>query len=248
MVLTDPPFNEKVNNVSGKGRIRHREFAMASGEMSEAEFILFLRQFLAAALQASAPDALLYVFMDWRHAFELMSAARALNLVTINLCVWNKSNGGMGSLYRSKHELIFIFARRKGGHRNNVELGKHGRNRTNVWDYHGENSFHADRNSELAMHPTLKTVAMLADAIRDVTKLGDVVLDPFCGAGSLIIAAERTGRLARAIEIDGHYCDVAVRRWQEFTGKTAYLAQSGESFEAVAERRRDPASKDSQRA
>jgi DNA modification methylase len=216
---------------------------MASGEMSEEQFVEFLQQFLKASLQALSAGALAYVFMDWRHVFELMSAARPLKLNLVNLCVWNKSNGGMGSLYRSKHELVFIFGRGKQSHRNNVELGKHGRNRTNVWDYHGESTFHSGRESELEMHPTVKPISMLADAIRDVTKAGDIVLDPFGGSGSTIIAAEKTSRLARAIEIDGHYCDVAVQRWEKLTGKSAYLAETGEIFEGVGERRQENATR-----
>jgi DNA modification methylase len=241
LLLTDPPYNARIGRVSGKGRIQHREFAMASGEMSEGQFVEFLQQFLGASLRSMATSALAYVFMDWRHVFELLSAARLLKLNFVNLCVWNKSNGGMGALYRSKHELVCIFGR--GNHRNNIELGKHGRNRTNVWDYHGESSFHSGRESELEMHPTVKPVSMLTDAMRDVTKAGDTVLDPFSGSGSTIIAAEKTSRLARAIEIDGHYCDVAVRRWEKLTGKSAYLSETGESYEVVAEGRQEIASR-----
>jgi len=241
VLLTDPPYNVRIRGVSGKGRIQHREFAMASGEMSEDQFTEFLQQFLKASLPALSAGALAYVFMDWRHAFELMNAARQLKLNLVNLCVWNKSNGGMGSLYRSKHELVFIFGRGKQSHLNNVELGKHGRNRTNVWDYRGGSAFHSGRGSEPEMHPTVKPVSMLADAIRDVTKAGEIVLDPFSGSGSTIIAAEKTSRLARAIEIDGQYCDVAVRRWEKWTGKSAYLAETRETFEAVAERRQETA-------
>jgi DNA modification methylase len=232
--LSDPPYNLQVNAISGKGRVRHKEFAMASGEMKEEEFIAFLRTFLSASLPILSTEALLYLFMDWRHLFELQTAARLQDLTLINLCVWNKTNGGMGSLYRSKHELILIFSQGD-RHRNNVELGKNGRNRTNVWEYAGVNTFRADRGSDLAMHPTVKPVAMIADAIRDVTKQGDIVLDPFSGSGTTIIAAEKTGRLARAVEIDPRYCDVAVRRWEAFTGKTALLAETGETFEAIAE-------------
>lgn len=236
LLLSDPPYNVRVNAISGKGRIRHKEFAMASGEMKEEEFIAFLRTFLSASLPVLTMEALLYLFMDWRHLFELQTAARLQDLTLINLCVWNKTNGGMGSLYRSKHELIPIFSQ-SGRHRNNVELGKNGRNRTNVWEYAGVNTFRADRGSDLAMHPTVKPVAMIADAIRDVTKQGDIVLDPFSGSGTTIIAAEKTGRLARTVEIDSRYCDVAVRRWEAFTGKATLLAQTGETFETTAERR-----------
>jgi DNA modification methylase len=155
----------------------------------------------------------------------------------INLCVWNKSNGGMGSLYRSKHELVLVLRVGDEPHRDNVQLGKHGRSRANVWDYSGVNAFGSGRAAELAMHPTVKPVAMIADAIRDVTVQGDLILDPFGGSGTVIIAAEKTGRRARTIEIDCYYCDVAIRRWETFIGKTAVLAATGETFEEVAERR-----------
>jgi DNA modification methylase len=238
MVLTDPPYNVAIDgHVSGNGRTRHDEFPMASGEMSEQQFIAFLKAFLEEALTKTASGALLYVFMDWRHQHELLTAARMLGLKHINLCVWVKSNGGMGSLYRSAHELVFVFHHGADPHRNNVELGKHGRSRTNVWSYAGVNAFGADRKAALSMHPTVKPAAMIADAIRDVTKQGDLILDPFGGSGTVIIAAEKTGRRARVIEIDGHYCDVALRRWEIFTGKTAVLAATGETFEEVAERR-----------
>lgn len=247
LLLSDPPYNVRVNAISGKGRTRHKEFAMASGEMKEGEFIAFLRAFLSASLSALTAEALLYVFIDWRHLFELQSAARLLDLELINVCIWNKTNGGMGSLYRSKHEEVLIFGQ-GGQYRNNVELGKNGRNRTNVWDYAGANSFRSEREAELAMHPTVKPVSMIADAIRDVTKPSDVVLDPFSGSGTTIIAAERTGRLARAVEIDAHYCDVAVRRWEAFTGKAARLARTGELFEERAEQaEKSPSQRESRR-
>ncbi len=241
MVITDPPYNVPIKgHVSGKGRNHHGEFAMASGEMTEDELISFLKLFLATALTKTAPGTLLYVFMDWRHLFEMLTAARALDLRLINICVWNKSNGGMGSLYRSKHELVLVLRHGDEPHRNNVELGKHGRSRANVWDYPGVNVFRSGRAAELAMHPTVKPVALIADAIRDVTKRGDLILDPFGGSGTVLLAAEKTGRRARAIEIDCHYCDVAIRRWETFTGKAAVLAANGETFEEVAERRVDP--------
>jgi DNA modification methylase len=242
LLLSDPPYNVRIKNISGKGRAQHKEFAMASGEMKEEEFIAFLREFLSDSIPVLKTEGLIYLFMDWRHLFELQTAARLLDLALINLCVWNKSNGGMGSLYRSKHELVLIFGQGN-RHRNNVELGKNGRNRTNVWDYAGVNTFRSQRGSELAMHPTVKPVAMIADAVRDVTKQGDIVLDPFSGSGTTIIAAEKTGRIARAVEIDPHYCDVAVRRWEIFTGKTAVLAGTNETFEAITERRHKPATR-----
>jgi DNA modification methylase len=237
-VFTDPPYNVPIaGHVSGKGRIQHREFAMASGEMSETEFIGFLTATLGPAATASRDGAVHFVCMDWRHTAELQAAARNIYGALLNLCVWTKTNGGMGSLYRSQHELVFVFRVGQKEHSNNVELGKHGRNRTNVWRYAGVNTFGADRLDELALHPTVKPVAMVADAIRDVTRHGEIVLDPFAGSGTTLIAAEKTGRVARCIEIDPAYVDVVIRRWQIYMGKNADLADSGASFEQVAEER-----------
>jgi DNA modification methylase len=231
LVLTDPPFNVRVDgNVSGLGKIRHQEFAMASGEMSEAEFIAFLSTFLGCAKAQSRDGAILFVFMDWRHLFELTCAGRAQDLALKNLVVWAKDNAGMGTFYRSRHELIFVFKNGDAAHTNTFELGQHGRYRTNIWEYAGVNTFRTGRLDELAMHPTVKPVAMLADAIRDVTKRGAIVLDPFAGSGSTLIAAEKTGRRARCIEFEPKYCDVIVRRWQAYTGKAA-LDEIGLTFE-----------------
>lgn len=232
LVLTDPPYNVPVDgHVSGLGKVRHGEFAMASGEMSEREFTDFLSIFLARASENARDGALLFVFMDWRHLFELISAARTNELVMKNLIVWAKDNAGMGSFYRSKHELVSIFKKGRASHTNTFELGQHGRYRTNVWEYAGANTFRAGRMEDLAMHPTVKPVAMLADAIRDVTKRGDLVLDPFAGSGSTLIAAEKTGRRARCIEFDAAYCDVIVRRWETFTGKQALFDDTDLTFE-----------------
>ena len=167
---------------------------------------------------------------------EMLEACHAVYSELKNLCVWNKSNGGMGSFYRSKHELVFVWKSGAAPHLNNFELGQHGRNRTNVWDYAGVNSFRSERMDELQMHPTVKPVGLVADAIRDCSKQGDMVLDPFCGSGTILIAAERTGRKARALEIDPGYVDVAIRRWEALTGKSATLA-TGETFEEIAEQR-----------
>jgi DNA modification methylase len=232
LVLTDPPFNVRVDgNVSGLGKIRHEEFAMASGEMSEAEFTAFLSTFLGCAKAHSRAGAILFVFMDWRHLFELTCAGREQGLAAKNLIVWAKDNAGMGTFYRSKHELVFVFKKPDGAHINTFELGQHGRYRTNVWEYAGVNTFRAGRLDELAMHPTVKPVAMLADAIRDVTKRGAIVLDPFAGSGSTLIAAEKTGRHARCIEYEPKYCDVIVRRLQAYTGKAATFEGTDLTFE-----------------
>ena len=233
VVLTDPPYNVRIGgNVSGLGKARHSEFAMASGEMSEAEFTAFLSAFLALAKTYSIAGAILFVFMDWRHLFEMSVAARTNGLELKNLIVWAKDNAGMGSFYRSKHELCFVFKSGEGPHLNTFELGQHGRYRTNVWEYAGVNTFRAGRADDLAMHPTVKPTAMMADAIRDVTKRGALVLDPFAGSGTTLIAAEKTGRTCCAIEYDPRYCDVIVRRWQAYTGKTATL-EDERSFEEV---------------
>ena len=172
--------------------------------------------------------------MDWRHIEELIATGKTVGFDLINLCVWNKTNGGMGSLYRSKHEMVAIFKKPGAAHINNVALGKHGRNRTNVWDYAGVNTFGAGRDADLADHPTVKPTALVADAIRDVSHRGDVVLDCFGGSGATLLAAEKTGRKARLIELDPHYVDVAIRRWQEMTDKDTIHARSGETFSARA--------------
>jgi DNA modification methylase len=237
-VFTDPPYNVAIDgHVCGKGAIRHRDFAMASGEMSAEAFTGFLadvfRQLIAHTTDGSIHD----VCMDWRHVAEMLAAGNQVYTELKNLCVWTKTNAGMGTFYRSQHELIFIWKSGMGSHINNFELGQHGRSHTNVWTYTGVNTMRPGRLAELAMHPTVKPVALVADAIKDCSRRGGIVLDPFCGSGTILIAAERTGRKARAIEIDAAYVDVAVRRWQTFTGKSATLAGTERSFEEVAEER-----------
>jgi DNA modification methylase len=232
MVFADPPFNVPVNGHVRSGNAgQHREFAMASGEMTDGEFRAFLKAFVAHAMTALPDGGIAMVCMDWRHVEELIAAGKGCGLELINLCVWNKTNGGMGSLYRSKHELVCVFRKPGAPHINNVELGRHGRNRTNVWDYAGVNSFGKGRAADLVDHPTVKPTALVADAIMDVTHRGDVVLDSFGGSGSTLLAAEKTGRKARLIELDPAYVDVAIRRWQEMTGKDAIHAASGQAFE-----------------
>jgi len=236
MIFTDPPYNVPVNgHICGLGKIRHDEFAMASGEMSQAEFTTFLREVMTQLADASADGSIHFLCMDWRHMKEMLDASEGIYTELKNLIVWNKDNGGMGSFYRSKHELIFAFKKGSAAHINNFELGQHGRYRTNVWDYAGINSMHADRNKELAMHPTVKPVAMVADAIRDCSKRGGIVLDAFSGSGTTIIAAERTGCRAHAIELDPRYVDVAIRRWEKEAGKSAMLEGSQMSFAEMEE-------------
>ena len=237
-VFTDPPYNVAIDgNVCGLGRIRHREFVMGSGEMSEAEFTDFLQTIFARLVENTVDGAIHQICMDWRHMSEMLVAGRKTYTELKNLCVWTKSNAGMGSFYRSQHELVFVWKSGTQPHINNFELGQHGRSRTNVWAYAGVNSMRPGRLEELAMHPTVKPVALVADAIKDCSRRGAVVLDPFCGSGTILIAAERTGRKARALEIDPNYVDVAVRRWQAYTGKVAVLSGSGETFEAIEEQR-----------
>jgi DNA modification methylase len=240
-VIADAPYNVRIANfVSGNGRIVHGEFKMASGEMSEDEFVAFLKDTFERLKENTTEGSIHMVFMDWRHQLEMMLAGRQVYSELKNVCIWNKSMGGMGSLYRSKHEFVYVWKSGEGEHRNNIELGKHGRNRTNVWDYAGVTAHTAQNREELALHPTVKPVALVADAIKDVTVANDLVLDPFCGSGTILIAAERTGRRARAIELDAHYVDVAVRRWEAYTGKKAVHEGRGISFEECEEAARGP--------
>jgi len=238
LVFTDPPYNVKIDgNVCGLGTIKHREFAFASGEMSRGQFTAFLSETLGNIAAVMRDGAIAYVCMDWRHMGELLAAGEEAFTELKNLVVWNKTNGGMGAFYRSKHELIFVFKQGMAEHTNSFGLGQTGRYRTNVWDYAGISSIGAARSDELAMHPTVKPVAMIADALRDCSRRGEIVLDAFGGSGSTMIAAEKTGRCARLIEYDPLYCDTIVRRWESYTGKRATLASSGDSFEAIGEAR-----------
>ena len=209
---------------------------MASGEMSKAEFTEFLEQAFRQLAAHTTDGSIHQVFMDWRHLEEMMAAGRQVYSELKNLVVWVKSNAGMGSFYRSRHELVFVWKNGAAAHVNNFELGQFGRSRTNVWEYAGVSSFGGDRLEQLASHPTCKPVALLADAIRDCSRRGDLVLDPFGGSGSTLIAAERTGRKARLLELDPHYCDVIVRRWQAVTGKRAVHAGTNLTFDEIDDR------------
>lgn len=238
MVFTDPPYNVAIDgNVCGLGSVKHREFAFASGEMSETQFTQFLEESLGAMAAVMRDGTIAFVCMDWRHMSELLTAGRKAFTELKNLVVWNKTNGGMGAFYRSKHELIFVFKKGTAPHTNSFGLGETGRYRTNVWDYAGISSMSASRGDELAMHPTVKPVAMIADAIKDCSKRGEIILDSFGGSGSTLMAAEKTGRSARLIEYDPLYCDTIVRRWQAYTGKAATLASSNQRFDEVDEAR-----------
>lgn len=238
MILVDAPYNVRVNgHVSGGGQ--HAEFAMASGEMSEAEFIRFNVSYLANMAAHLKDGGIAMAFMDHHHLFELMTAARDVGFKHLNLCVWAKTNGGMGSLYRSQHELVMVLKHGTAPHTNMVELGRHGRYRTNVWSCAGANAFGASRAADLADHPTVKPVALLAEAIRDVTRHGEIVIDAFSGSGSAILACERTKRVGYAVEIEPRYIDVAIRRWEAMTGGKAVLETSGDTFDTTAQRRAD---------
>jgi DNA modification methylase len=232
MVFCDPPYNVKIDgHASGLGRMHHPEFIMASGEMSEAEFASFLTLACAQLARNSLDGSIHFICMDWGHAGELITAGRTAYSELKNICVWVKHNAGMGSFYRSQHELVFVFKAGRGSHRNNVQLGQFGRHRTNVWSYPGANSFGraTEEGHLLALHPTVKPVRLVADAILDCSVRRDIVLDPFLGSGTTLIAAERVGRACYGMEIDPSYVDTVVRRWQAYAG--------GEAIHAVTARR-----------
>jgi DNA modification methylase len=232
MVFADPPYNDPIDGyVTGFGKVHHPEFAMASGEMSGPEFTDFLTNVLAQLTHNSAEGALHFICMDWRHSGELISAARSVYTEFKNLCIWVKDVAGQGSLYRSQHELVFVFKNGKRPHRNNIQLGQFGRYRTNVWQYRRVNlSRSTDEGNLSVLHPTIKPVELVADAILDCTARGDLVLDSFLGSGTTVIAAERTGRICYGMDIDPRYVDTAVRRWQRFTGLEAVHQATGQTF------------------
>jgi hypothetical protein len=230
----------RVSAICRTARTHHREFAMGTGEMSSEALTAFLQTTLGHAAAFCRDGAIAFVCMDWRHMGELLAAGRAIFSELKNLCIWNKTNGGMGSFYRSMHELVFAFKIGRAPHTNSFGLGETGRYRTNVWDYAGINAWRPGRAEELATHPTVKPVALVADAIKDCSRCGEIVLDLFGGSGSTLIAAERTGRQARLVEFDPAYCDQIVRRFEQGTGKQARLAAAGQNFEEVAAAKEDP--------
>jgi DNA modification methylase len=233
MVFTDPPYNVPIDgHVSGLGSVKHGDFAMASGEMTEPEFIAFLTTALEVLAAHSRDGAIHFACIDWRHLFELLTAGRSIYSELKNICVWTKSNGGMGSLYRSQHELVAVFKNGSAPHINNVELGCHGRNRTNVWAYAGMNAFGAERDKALAMHPTVKP-ALVEDAILDCSNRGGIVLDGFVGSGTTLIAAERAGRCGFGLELDPRYVDVSLRRFRDLIGIEPVHVESGLTFEQL---------------
>ena len=238
LVFTDPPYNVPIDgHVSGLGSTKHRDFPMAVGEMSGTAFTTFLKIVLGQMAGHSREGALHFVCMDWRHMGELLAAGDVVYTELKNVCVWDKGTGGMGSLYRSRHELVFVFKHGHRAHLNNIQLGRHGRNRTNVWAYPSPNRIAASDGSLLARHPTVKPVAMVADALLDSSSRGGIVLDGFGGSGTTLIAAERTGRRGYLMELDPLYVDLTIRRYQQLTGETATHEGNGLSFEQVAEER-----------
>jgi DNA modification methylase len=236
MAFLDVPYNVRVQSIGGRGRVKHGEFAFASGEMSRLEYVEFLVGALGNASRVSRDGAFHFVCCDWRHVTEITEAGGLAYGDPLNIVVWVKSNAGQGSFYRSQHEFVVVFRVGKVPHLNNIELGRHGRSRSNVWNYRGVNTFGAGRMEELRSHPTCKPVALVADAMRDCTRRRDVILDTFSGSGTTIMAAERIGRRAYVIDVEPRYADVAVRRWQAFTGKDAVDAESGKTFDQLAER------------
>jgi DNA modification methylase len=234
MIFTDPPYNVPIDgHASGLGSIHHRPFPMASGEMNKTEFTAFLGSAFSNLAAFSVDGSIHFICMDWRHLEELLTAGRIAYSGLLNLCIWAKANPGMGALFRSQHELIFVFKHGRNGHRNNVQLGRFGRNRSNVWHYPGANCFGrcGEEGNLLALHPTVKPVAMVADAMLDCSARGDIVLDAFLGSGTTVIAAERTGRRCYGMELDAGYVDTIIRRWQALTGGSARHAASGLSFD-----------------
>jgi DNA modification methylase len=234
IAFLDPPYNVRVRDIVGRGRVKHPDFAMASGELSRDGFLAFLRDTLTQAAAVSKDGAVHYVCMDWRHIGELTEAGSDVYGAMLNLVVWVKTNAGQGSFYRSQHELIGVFRVGTNPHLNNIELGRHGRSRSNVWHYAGVNTFRAGRLDDLKSHPTVKPVALVADAIKDVTRRGDIVLDTFTGSGTTLLAAERVGRKAYALELEPRFVDVSIRRWQAFTGLDAIHAETGLTFDEFA--------------
>ena len=245
LAFTDPLYNVKTDgHVGGSGKIKHREFAMASGEMTVAEFTAFLTDALRHLARHSVDGSVHFVCMDWRHMGEMLAAGHAVYDELKNLIVWAKDNGGMGTFYRSRHELIFAFKKGTASHINSFELGQHGRYRTNVWCYRGMNSFGSNRNADMQLHPTVKPVAMIADAIKDVSKRNGIVLDLFGGSGSTLIAAHKTGRRGYLCELDPIYCDRILRRWQIIAKDDVILEGTGQTFADVQKERAARCGKD----
>ena len=238
MIFTDPPYDLPVKNICGQGKIKHKEFAFASGEMNEQEFVDFLKNSMKNLAENSVSGSVHYICMDWRHILEIVTASKSVYEKMLNLVVWCKQNGGMGSFYRSQHELIFVFQKGKASHINNVELGKHGRYRTNVWNYAGVNSF-GHNQACLKLHPTVKPVEMIEDAILDASKRGDLILDAFLGSGSTLMAAEKTHRICYGVEYEPLYIDTIIRRYFSLTGIWAVHGSTGLTYDQILQERKE---------
>lgn len=233
-IITDPPYNVPINgHVCGLGKIKHREFLMGGAGTTKEEFDALLEGFMTQTIAYSVDGSLHYIFMDWRHIYNVIDVGQKHYSELKNICVWAKLNGGMGAMYRSQHEMVVLFKNGTASHINTIQLGKYGRYRSNVWSYAGVNSF-GKQQEDLKLHPTVKPVAMLVDAIKDCTRRKHIVLDPFAGSGSTLIACEESGRVARCIELDPLYCDVIIRRWQDHTGQQAVHVASGLTFNQKA--------------
>lgn len=227
IVVTDPPYNCKIKgHVCGLGKTQHEEFAMASGEMTDSEFVEFILKFMQNLVKFSCDGSLSYIFMDWVGVNLLLTQGKKYYSELKNIAVWNKKVGGMGAMYRSQHEMVPIFKSGKAKHQNHIQLGKNGRYRTNVWDYSGVRATNPTSLELLKLHPTIKPVAMLHDILLDSSSKNDIVLDCFGGSGSTLLAAERCKRRARLIEINPRYVDVSIYRWEKETGKTAKMIKN----------------------
>lgn len=238
MIISDPPYNVPIDgHAVGLGKTKHREFAMASGEMSREEFTRFLSAAMSNMVAFSRNGSIHYLFMDWRHLSEMQAAGEAEYAELKNVVVWAKDNGGMGSFYRSRHEFCFVWKNGTAPHINNFELGQSGRHRTNVWNYRGVSSGGIQARESLALHPTVKPAGMIADAMLDCSGRNGIVLDPFAGSGTVFVAAHKVGRRGYGMEIGPAYCDVALERWQAFAQDDAILAATGERYADARARR-----------
>lgn len=244
----DVPYNLAQAALSSRGKVQHADFAFASGEMNQQEYVTFLSAALGNAARVSAPGAVHFICIDWRHVQSMIAAASSIYGEYLNLVVWNKTNAGQGGLYRNQHELIGVFRVGQARHLDNVQMGRHGRNRSNVWTYPGANGFGAERMANLATHPTVKPVQLVADALKDVTRLGAMVLDTFVGSGTTILAGEQVGRRVRAVEIEPRYAQIAIRRWERITGRAAVCVETGATVDDLLQARGQPAPEGSHNA
>lgn len=240
MIITDPPYNVRIaNNVSGLGTIRHKDFAMACGEMDRAQYTAFLAQTCSLMARHGIDGSLHYVFIDWRHVGELLAAGEGIYSDLKNIYIWVKPHTGMSAFYRSRHELVLVFKYGHASHRNNILLGKYGRDRTNIWEYPTPRTL-SDEGNLLSLHPTVKPVRLIADAILDCTGRSDIILDAFLGSGSALIAAQRVGRRCFGMELAPGYVDIIVRRWQAYSGSEAIHVETGKTFAQLEAQRSIP--------